>query len=200
MTSTGGTDPTAEGAARCRGRGETRGARQPWSPSPSPMPRTDRAGQSGDRGQLGIGDRVRFGGGAHTVFAVSGTTVRLTGRAGVVAASVRISYGRWWRLVAGVSGHHLHGALLVEVAGVSITMADRERHNPYVRAQPSGWDAAGAPSTGTTGSYEVICPACGDDGGPYEQQPPDLQQVRGPHPTARAARRAVRDHRGSAPT
>jgi hypothetical protein len=29
---------------------------------------------------------------------------------------------------------------------VSIIMADRERHDPYVRAQPRSWDAAGAPS------------------------------------------------------
>jgi hypothetical protein len=49
---------------------------------------------------------------------------------------------------------------------VSITLADRERHNPYVRAQPRSWDATGAPSSDTTGSYELVCPACGDDGGP----------------------------------
>jgi len=46
------------------------------------------------------------------------------------------------------------------VAEVSIIMADRERHDPHVRAQPSSWDAAGAPSAETTGFYELICPAC----------------------------------------
>ncbi len=83
---------------------------------------------------------------------------------------------------------------------MSITIADRERHNPYVRAQPRSWDAAGAPSSGTTGSYELICPACGDDGGPYERQPSELQELRGPYPSVRAARRAMREHQGLART
>jgi hypothetical protein len=71
---------------------------------------------------------------------------------------------------------------------VSITLADRQRHNPYVRAQPRGWDATGAPSSDTIGSYELVCPACGDDGGPYEQQPSELQELRGPYPSVRARR------------
>lgn len=88
----------------------------------------------------------------------------------------------------------------MEVASVSITMADRERHNPHVRAQPRGWDVTGAPSADTTGSYELICPACGDDGGPYEQLPSELQQLRGPYSDIRGARRAMREHRGPART
>src|SRR6266540_5369563 len=38
-------------------------------------------------------------------------------------------------------------------------MADRERHDPHVRAQPSRWDAAGASSAETTGFYECCAPA-----------------------------------------
>jgi hypothetical protein len=75
---------------------------------------------------------------------------------------------------------------------VSIIMADRERHDPHVRAQPSSWDAAGAPSAETTGFYELICPACGDDGGPYDRQPAELRALRGPYASVRAARRVLR--------
>jgi hypothetical protein len=79
---------------------------------------------------------------------------------------------------------------------LSIIMADRERHDPHVRSQPRSWDAAGAPSAETTGCYELICPACGDDGGPYERQPAELQALRGPYASVRAARRVLREHRG----
>jgi len=79
---------------------------------------------------------------------------------------------------------------------VSIIMADRERHDPYVRAQPRSWNAAGAPLTATTGRYQLICPACGDDGGPYELQPAELQALRGPYASSREARRVLREHRG----
>jgi len=59
-----------------------------------------------------------------------------------------------------------------------------------------GRDAAGAPSSETTGFYELICPACGDDGGPYEWRPAQLQALRGPYVSVRAARRVLREHRG----
>lgn len=45
--------------------------------------------------------------------------------------------------------------------------------------------------------YEVICPDCGDDGGPLPEQPPEAQAARGPYPDAAAARRAVARHTGS---
>src|SRR6266567_2483783 len=87
-----------------------------------------------------------------------------------------------------------------EVDPLTGSLAAREFHNGYVRAQPRSWDAAGAPSSDTTGSYELICPACGDDGGSYERQPSELQEVRGPYPSVRAARRAMREHQGLAQT
>src|SRR6266542_512831 len=59
-------------------------------------------------------------------------------------------------------------------------MADRERHNPYVRAQPRSWDAAGVPSSDTTGSYELICPACGDEVGRTSGSRPSCRRFAGP--------------------
>lgn len=45
-------------------------------------------------------------------------------------------------------------------------------------------------------SFEVICPDCGDDGGPYADQPARVQAVRGPYPGIVAARAAAYDHTG----
>jgi hypothetical protein len=46
--------------------------------------------------------------------------------------------------------------------------------------------------------FEVICPDCGDSGGPYDDQPPEVQAVRGPYQDAQAAKRAADLHSGSA--
>lgn len=43
--------------------------------------------------------------------------------------------------------------------------------------------------------FEVICPDCGDSGGPLEEQSPEVQALRGPFPDAAAARRAAQEHR-----
>ena len=45
--------------------------------------------------------------------------------------------------------------------------------------------------------FEVICPDCGDDGGPFDEQPAPVQQVRGPYPDFVEARRAVARHTGA---
>jgi hypothetical protein len=73
--------------------------------------------------------------------------------AGVVAVG-RASLWPVSRVTAG--GDLQHGMLGVRcgVAEVSIILADRERHDPHVRAQPRSWDAAGAPSSETTGFSE----------------------------------------------
>src|SRR6202035_3187484 len=41
--------------------------------------------------------------------------------------------------------------------------------------------------------YEVICPRCGDDSGPYELQTPETQRLRGPY-TLDKARAAALEH------
>ncbi len=45
--------------------------------------------------------------------------------------------------------------------------------------------------------FEVICPDCGDDGGPFDDQPDTVQVVRGPYPDFAAARRGVAEHTGA---
>ena len=45
--------------------------------------------------------------------------------------------------------------------------------------------------------FEVICPDCGDDGGPFDEQPAPVQQVRGPYPDVQQARQAVARHTGA---
>lgn len=45
--------------------------------------------------------------------------------------------------------------------------------------------------------FEVICPDCGDMGGPFEDQPAEIQAVRGPYLDSDAARRAVERHTGA---
>lgn len=44
--------------------------------------------------------------------------------------------------------------------------------------------------------FEVICPECGDDGGPYGEQTEQVQAVRGPYRGIDAARAAAREHTG----
>jgi hypothetical protein len=46
--------------------------------------------------------------------------------------------------------------------------------------------------------FEVICIDCGDTGGPFDEQPPQVQAVRGPYPDSAAARRALDRHTGRA--
>ncbi|MDN5749740.1 MAG: hypothetical protein L0H64_14675 [Pseudonocardia sp.] len=44
--------------------------------------------------------------------------------------------------------------------------------------------------------YEVICPDCGDSGGPLDEQPETAQGVRGPYADVAAAKRAMERHTG----
>lgn len=48
-------------------------------------------------------------------------------------------------------------------------------------------------------SFEVVCPDCGDDGGPYDTQTPEVQAVRGPYPDSAAASAAAARHTGANP-
>ncbi len=44
-------------------------------------------------------------------------------------------------------------------------------------------------------NFEVICPDCGDDGGPFDEQPTEVRALRGPYPDAAAAGRIAQEHR-----
>lgn len=44
--------------------------------------------------------------------------------------------------------------------------------------------------------FEVVCPDCGDNGGPYADQPPAAQAVRGPYAGRDTARAAALEHTG----
>ncbi len=44
--------------------------------------------------------------------------------------------------------------------------------------------------------YEIICPDCGDTGGPADEQPDAVLAVRGPYQDAAAARHAMLQHTG----
>lgn len=46
--------------------------------------------------------------------------------------------------------------------------------------------------------FEVVCPECGDSGGPFDEQPPEIQAVRGPYADAVEAGRAAARHAGRA--
>jgi len=45
------------------------------------------------------------------------------------------------------------------------------------------------------GIYEVLCPECGDDNGPFEHQSLELQKLRGPYLHIDDATRAATTHR-----
>ncbi len=47
--------------------------------------------------------------------------------------------------------------------------------------------------------YEIICPDCGDTGGPPEEQPESVLALRGPYADAAVARQAMQRHIGAAP-
>lgn len=44
--------------------------------------------------------------------------------------------------------------------------------------------------------FEVVCPECGDNDGPFDQQPTEVRAVRGPHPDEHVGTRALRRHLG----
>ncbi len=49
----------------------------------------------------------------------------------------------------------------------------------------------------STGPYEVICPACGDDPGRnYSEVPPEIQAIRGNYASIEDARAALAEHIG----
>jgi hypothetical protein len=45
-----------------------------------------------------------------------------------------------------------------------------------------------------TGLWEVICPDCGDDAGPYAEQAEQVQRIRGPYPNKEEAEQAMLAH------
>jgi hypothetical protein len=71
---------------------------------------------------------------------------------------------------------------------------------PHVRVQPTGWilTATGWKVTGynETGVAELICGACGDDGGPWEEQTVAIRELRGPYTSIAAGITAAREHAG----
>jgi hypothetical protein len=71
-----------------------------------------------------------------------------------------------------------------------------------IRLQPAEMSWSDGQGTwmihGTTSAYEIICPDCGDNGGPYDQQTTTVKTVRGPYSDANAATRAAEQHMGLA--
>ena len=71
-------------------------------------------------------------------------------------------------------------------------------HNPITRRRPLDLrrqpDGSWTHGTRFSALWEVVCPACGDDRGPFEDQPEYLQDLRGPYPTYRDATWAAARH------
>jgi hypothetical protein len=44
------------------------------------------------------------------------------------------------------------------------------------------------------GAYEIVCPRCGDDGGPVHEQPDYIRRLRGPHGTEDEAWASANGH------
>jgi hypothetical protein len=70
-------------------------------------------------------------------------------------------------------------------------------HTASVRPQPANVardDAGEVRISGVTGLWEVICTDCGDDGGPFEEQPEHVQRIRGPYSDPTTAFSAATEH------
>lgn len=71
-------------------------------------------------------------------------------------------------------------------------------HLPIARPMRVGWarrpDGKWAHAGEDDRFWEVFCAECGDSDGPAEQQPPELQKLRGPYRSERLARRAAKRH------
>lgn len=66
-----------------------------------------------------------------------------------------------------------------------------------IRLKPVRIDDDGMIRQGFTTQWELLCPACGDDGTKdYSAVTPEIQQVRGPYPNVESARLALEVHVG----
>ena len=66
----------------------------------------------------------------------------------------------------------------------------------YIRLKPVRIDNDGMIRDGYTDQWELICPACGDDGKDYTAVTPEIQQVRAPYPDRYSAQVALEKHLG----
>ena len=66
-----------------------------------------------------------------------------------------------------------------------------------IRLKPVRIDDDGMIRQGYTDQWELLCPACGDDGAKDSTAvTPEIQQVRGPYPDNESARVALEKHIG----
>jgi hypothetical protein len=66
-----------------------------------------------------------------------------------------------------------------------------------IRLRPVRIDDDGMIRQGYTTQWELLCPACGDDGTKdYSAVPPEIQRVRGPYPNVESAEVALERHVG----
>ena len=66
-----------------------------------------------------------------------------------------------------------------------------------IRLKPVRIDDDGMIRQGYADQWELLCPACGDDGTKdYAAVTPEIQQVRGPYPDDESARVALEKHIG----
>lgn len=76
--------------------------------------------------------------------------------------------------------------------------AQEYHHLPIVRQMPTGWTKAADGTWSSTGIdehlWEVFCAECGDSDGPANEQPPLLQQLRGPYRHEHHAHRVAKRH------
>jgi hypothetical protein len=76
-------------------------------------------------------------------------------------------------------------------------------HTPSTRIQPASYtredDGWRVTYHDDPNVWEVICPDCGDDGGPIENQSAEVRTLRGPYPTKDEAWRVVVKHSGGEP-
>jgi hypothetical protein len=71
-------------------------------------------------------------------------------------------------------------------------------HPAGTRIQPKIWNEDGQGYPGGSNLehdiWEVTCPMCGDDLGPYDRQPEHIQKLRGPYYGSRDALTAAAKH------
>ena len=100
--------------------------------------------------------------------------------------------------IGGFYGLRLCAVAILRIASSVVTHQPHPRGQPAAyRKTPQGKDVPDRPA-GNTGLFEVVCPHCGDAGGPIAELPEDLQELRGPYPSLTAARAAAETHRVTA--
>ena len=67
-------------------------------------------------------------------------------------------------------------------------------HAAAVRLKPSEWTVDDHIAAWSTDIWEVVCLDCGDDGGPFERQPLEVQLLRGPYLDKDQAREVATNH------